>query len=54
MTSNYSIGQLAKAAGVNVQTICNYERQGLITQPPKPALLIQVREPFYDALFKKH
>lgn len=37
MTSHYSIGQLAKAAGVNVETIRYYERQGLITQPPKPA-----------------
>lgn len=37
MTSNYSIGQQAKAAGVNVETIRYYERRGLITQPPKPA-----------------
>lgn len=37
MTSHYTIGQLAKAAGVNVETIRYYERQGLITQPPKPA-----------------
>lgn len=37
MTSHYSIGQLAKAAGVNVETIRYYERRGLITQPPKPA-----------------
>ena len=36
MTSNYSIGQLAKAAEVNVETIRYYERRGLITQPPKP------------------
>ncbi|MDN5370557.1 MAG: MerR family regulatory protein [Shewanella sp.] len=29
MTSNYSIGQLAKAAEVNVETIRYYERRGL-------------------------
>ena len=33
----YTIGQLAKAAGVNVEFIRYYERCGLITQPPKPA-----------------
>jgi MerR family mercuric resistance operon transcriptional regulator len=32
-----TIGQLAKAAGVNVETIRYYERQGLIDQPPKPS-----------------
>lgn len=37
MTSNYSIGQLAKAAGVNVETIRYYEHRGIITQPSKPA-----------------
>lgn len=34
---NYRIGQLAKAASVNIETIRYYERQGLIEQPPKPA-----------------
>jgi len=33
----YSIGQLAKQAGVNVETIRYYERQKLIAQPIKPA-----------------
>ncbi|HAR56753.1 MAG TPA: hypothetical protein DCR58_08215 [Idiomarina baltica] len=42
MTSHYAIGQLAKTAGVNVETIRYYERQGLITQPPKTAL-VQVK-----------
>ena len=37
MNENYTIGQLAKAAGVNVETIRYYERRGLISQPPKPA-----------------
>lgn len=32
----YSIGQLAKAAGVNVETVRYYERRGLIEQPDKP------------------
>ena len=35
--TTYSISRLAKAAGVNVETIRYYERRGLITQPPKPA-----------------
>jgi len=29
------IGQVAKRAGVNVETIRFYERKGLITQPPR-------------------
>lgn len=37
MTTRYTIGQLAKAADVNVETVRYYERRGLITQPPKPA-----------------
>jgi len=32
----YTIGQLAKAADVNVETVRYYERRGLIAQPPKP------------------
>lgn len=31
-----TIGKLANAAGVNVETIRFYERKGLITQPQKP------------------
>ncbi|CDT56049.1 Mercuric resistance operon regulatory protein [Vibrio coralliirubri] len=31
-----TIGKLADAAGVNVETIRFYERKGLITQPQKP------------------
>src|SRR5262245_34125769 len=30
-----SIGQLAKAAGVNVETVRYYHRRGLIPMPPK-------------------
>ena len=37
MNENHTIGQLAKAAEVNVETIRYYERRGLISQPPKPA-----------------
>ncbi len=29
-----TIGQLAKKANVNLETIRYYERQGLITEPP--------------------
>lgn len=31
-----SIGKLAHAAGVNVETIRYYQRRGLLTVPPKP------------------
>jgi Hg(II)-responsive transcriptional regulator len=31
-----NIGALAKAAGVNVETIRFYERRGLLSRPPKP------------------
>ena len=31
------IGELAKAAHVGVETVRFYERQGLISQPPRPA-----------------
>lgn len=33
---NYSIGELAKAAGVNVETIRFYQRRRLLRQPVKP------------------
>jgi len=36
--SNLTIGRVAKAAGVNVETVRFYERKGLITQPEKPAV----------------
>lgn len=32
-----TIGQAARAAGVNVETVRYYERRGLIPRPPKPA-----------------
>ncbi len=32
-----TIGQAARAAGVNVETIRYYERRGLVLRPPKPA-----------------
>ena len=32
-----TIGQLAKAAGVNVETIRYYQRRGLVAEPRKPA-----------------
>lgn len=32
-----TIGQLARAAGVNLQTVRYYQRRGLLSQPPKPA-----------------
>jgi len=33
---NFTIGRLARAANVGVETIRYYERCGLIVQPPKP------------------
>ncbi|ROO24681.1 MerR family transcriptional regulator [Salinisphaera orenii MK-B5] len=32
-----TIGKLAAAAGVNLQTVRYYQRRGLIDQPPKPS-----------------
>lgn len=36
MIEIFTIGQLAKAAGVHVETIRYYQRRGLIAQPAKP------------------
>ncbi len=36
MTTAFSIGQLARSAGVSVETVRYYERQNLITKPEKP------------------
>ena len=36
MPHGMTIGRLAKAAGVNVETIRYYQRRGLITEPHKP------------------
>lgn len=33
---NFTIGRLAKAAGVNVETIRYYQRRGLMTEPRRP------------------
>lgn len=33
---NLTIGRLAKAAGVNVETIRYYQRRGLMTEPERP------------------
>lgn len=37
MTRTYTIGQLAAAAGVNVETIRYYQRRKLIAEPARPA-----------------
>ncbi|HYW75846.1 MAG TPA: MerR family transcriptional regulator [Gammaproteobacteria bacterium] len=34
---NLTIGQVAQAAGVNLQTVRYYQRRRLVPQPPKPA-----------------
>jgi MerR family mercuric resistance operon transcriptional regulator len=36
MTESMTIGNLAKAAGVNVETIRYYQRIGLVDEPDKP------------------
>lgn len=36
MNGELTIGSLAKAAGVNVETIRYYQRRGLMDEPPKP------------------
>jgi MerR family mercuric resistance operon transcriptional regulator len=36
MKKNFTIGVLAKNAGVNVETIRFYQRRGLLVQPVKP------------------
>jgi hypothetical protein len=33
--SERTIGELAQAAGVNVETVRYYERRGLVAQPPR-------------------
>ena len=37
MTMVMTIGGLAEAAGVNVETIRNYQRMGLLEEPQKPS-----------------
>ena len=34
--SDLTIGELAKAAGVNVETVRYYQRRGLLKEPPRP------------------
>ena len=36
MSETMTIGRLAKAAGVNVETIRYYQRRGLLLEPRKP------------------
>ncbi len=36
MTEQLTIGRLARAAGVNIETIRYYQRIGLIDEPVKP------------------
>ena len=34
--SDLTIGELARAAGVNVETVRYYQRRGLLKEPPRP------------------
>ena len=36
MGTELTIGKLAEAAGVNIETIRYYQRRGLLDEPPKP------------------
>lgn len=36
MGTELTIGKLADAAGVNIETIRYYQRRGLLDEPPKP------------------
>ena len=36
MATELTIGKLADAAGVNIETIRYYQRRGLLDEPPKP------------------
>ena len=36
MAAGLTIGRLAKAAGVHVETVRYYQRRGLMDEPPKP------------------
>lgn len=36
MSQSYTIGSLAAAAGVHVETIRYYQRRGLVPEPPRP------------------
>lgn len=36
MGADLTIGKLASAAGVNIETIRYYQRRGLLEEPPKP------------------
>lgn len=36
MAADLTIGKLAEAAGVNIETIRYYQRRGLLGEPPKP------------------
>ncbi|MPQ65718.1 MULTISPECIES: Hg(II)-responsive transcriptional regulator [unclassified Pseudomonas] len=36
MAAEMTIGKLAEAAGVNIETIRYYQRRGLLDEPPKP------------------
>lgn len=37
MADNLTIGKVARAAGVNVETVRYYQRSGLVPEPPRPA-----------------
>ena len=36
MATELTIGKLAEAAGVNIETVRYYQRRGLLDEPPKP------------------
>ncbi len=48
-TDGLTIGKLAQAAGVGVETVRYYERRGLLPQPPRPARLASGYRRYPDA-----
>ena len=36
MATRMTIGKMADASGVNIETIRYYQRRGLLIEPPKP------------------
>ncbi|MGH8518411.1 MAG: MerR family DNA-binding transcriptional regulator, partial [Panacagrimonas sp.] len=37
MSRDLTIGKVARAAGVSVETVRYYQRSGLVPEPPRPA-----------------
>jgi MerR family copper efflux transcriptional regulator len=56
VTNAFKIGEVAKEAGVNLQTLYFYERRGLLGKPPRNAsnYRLYTRDALRRVLFIKH